>query len=1848
MEKVQVMSVGPAACVGRGSVGPPQTLRGGPLPPQDQSAEYMRPRDRKSSKGSTALTSQTTNVINNNVEVNGLVNGGITNSNNNNNNNSNVSDRGNARKKSTDAKNREQGTMGFVSERVRALSVSNRPKTSSSHRFGPPDLRASYNERLRSGPTSLQPPGRGGGSGRPGQEVGGGFVYMRGTGGLYRSNSSLELDHDAEEQPPASPLRREYGSHGSINVAAAPPETLFNILRDLQPSGRIEPPSTSADNVAGAGEAEATSPKVRSKFQKLWDKDKSSIFKKLRSSKSTEGKADSKSDVNSESSVPSSSSKSSKTGEANGETDSRGEESVATVPARRSAFAHYDCRSLAAHLTSVHIRSSLTERANTTTGASAAAMAGTGSGGSQHDSTEDLRPDESDPGDGRSNHLVNSCPFFRNELGGESERVVSLSRDWGCGTRSGSSADPPVLYRSVAATTIGLLEPATGQSHWRTTLCPYVRSPYTIEAVDQGAGYYRSYFCGQEHQNWLGVDDSLGPVAVSIRREKVEDATDSAHSLPTYQYRIIVRTSELFSCQGTVLEESLGRPGGEKGRGPGVREVLEYVCPQLSVGCLRLGHATSQTEEALLRLDELGVHKKFKIGVLYCRAGQTTEEEMYNNETAGPAFSEFLETLGQRVRLKDFDKYRGGLDKKTDSTGLYSVYTQYRDLEVMFHVSTLLPFTPNNRKQLLRKRHIGNDIVTIIFQEPGAPPFSPKHIRSHFQHVFIVVQAVNPCSENTQYSVTVSRFRDVPMFGPMMTEGATFPKSKTFAEFLIAKAINGEIAALRSEKFAAMATRTRHEYLKDLALNHTSSTTLDTSTKFSLMGFSRGGKKDKRAIKYISDASLRGALSWPLSVKDNALQQNVDCVLGISVDSLVVLEESSASVIFAAPCKTVIGWTIKPLQGLRIFYHQGECLQIYLRQGTPETDAEEIIAEIVARLSAVTGGAETQELVLRRNSAGLLGFNVQQDGVITEVETYGLASQSGLRQGARIVEICTVALSTLSQEQMVDLLKTSMTVTVCIVPPHLDGTPRRGCNVPTCGFLLGGSEGDYENLNTPEELSRKHLKSRHNHTSSNSSGYGTGSSSRSFTVDQRSGHDYHDQARLQQSDYHGERQDYQNNSNNNSNTSNNNSSSSNNNNNNNNLNSDYDRTGDYDRTPDYMGTLSSTSSGHSSDRWTEPYEEPQDSPPPPLPARSTQGAKRRGDLFHSSFHNRGMPASAPHSSSPSSSSSHPNYASPPSHPSYPPSGAPSTGYAPSHGQSSLTPTPMLTSSPSPTSHSHNSVGIYVTPYHSSHLKPELGMGDSANYAVPPPHPRPLHVSHEEAAHFPGSGDYDNAPLKPVESQRVRQSTDTSASVTLQSSTVSQGQVNEYIAWRNERLNSNVRSSSLPGYPARIPGQDENNSSTERLHPTRSEDELSGSSGSPHTRRRIKGGNTTPSSTSSRNQSPRTVTTEARLRQAATPRKSSQRNSANLGSSSLQEELFRLINPDYISDTESLASREGAERPRAFSVSLGTASTTGHNAQGSRSNNSSLDRVSVKSGGGSVNGERASPGQALSGNPGNSTIHTQGPSPPQPPGVNYRGFPMSQSMPQHLSSAASTPTHGQVSPDPNHNVPSRTEVAEVVVLTARPATVISNSSATSSPATTSDQRGDLKIGAGPPDPRGPPHPHVPDQRTVPARDRYVASSSADPSLKNPQWVDMSREGKGAPSEAVSGEQGGGLDVDQEWMSLVNTATQAIQKSGDMIGTSQARPPHPSQPQNWQLQSSVRSLDDASTPMDSGHLQDRLVQLERQLAAEQQRSEQLEDEVSQLRTENRKLQEDSRAAAQQLHQFTEWFFNTIDKT
>lgn len=45
------------------------------------------------------------------------------------------------------------------------------------------------------------------------------------------------------------------------------------------------------------------------------------------------------------------------------------------------------------------------------------------------------------------------------------------------------------------------------------------------------------------------------------------------------------------------------------------------------------------------------------------------------------------------------------------------------------------------RRQVDRKRHLGNDVCMIVFREEGCPePFRPEAIRSHFNHVFAVVE----------------------------------------------------------------------------------------------------------------------------------------------------------------------------------------------------------------------------------------------------------------------------------------------------------------------------------------------------------------------------------------------------------------------------------------------------------------------------------------------------------------------------------------------------------------------------------------------------------------------------------------------------------------------------------------------------------------------------------------------------------------------------------------------------------------------------------------------------------------------------------------------------------------------------------------------------------------------------------------------------------------------------------------------------------------------------------------------------------------------------------------------------
>ncbi|KAF7690573.1 hypothetical protein HF521_012377 [Silurus meridionalis] len=845
-----------------------------------------------------------------------------------------------------------------------------------------------------------------------------------------RSNSDItisELDADGNEGWSFSgwtPMHREYGSTSSIDKHGVSGESFFDMLKAYQtddPDQRSPAPEKLSELLTVAHKQTALdlpdgplgpprgSPasrlKEREKHLKRRSKSETggeSIFRKLRSVKAEGDSSRAGSDAE------------------DGKSEDLGPPLKPWVC--QKGFAHYDVQSILFDLNeAVQNRQSASKRKNTTTGASAAAAASastssslsstqSGAYGSPCGSQEELNAKDGpamDSGDDKTNDLVLSCPCFRNEIGGEGERNISPSKQGSIGSGSANSSRDEDSSREAAPNThfsnagVAVLEaPKDGKSihHERG-------KSNILEHVDLGAYYYRKYFYLREHWNYLGVDETLGPVAVSLRREKLDDHKEHG---PQYNYRVIFRTSELMTLRGSILEDAV--PSTSKhglARGLPLKEVLEYLVPELNVHCLRLALNTPKVTEQLMKLDEQGLSFQLKVGVMYCLAGQSSEEEMYNNEAAGPALEEFLQLLGERVRLKGFNKYRAQLDTKTDSTGTHSLYTTYKDYEIMFHVSTMLPYTPNNKQQRRRGP----------FQR--RPRVWPTHPREHEVPQIVCLPGLL-ADESDQRRERRAQVGQVPR--------------------------HGDAHAPRVPERPGRAPCHQHSYrpLGQVPL-HLSGTQAqgEEPTVF-------GGGASQLGVHHLGRVYRGPRQRWRIRSPARHLQR-----------LLILVDAEAKAVVFNCAIRDVIGWTLGSPASMKIYYERGE--NVSLRSVNNNT---EDFREVVKRLEFLTKGCETSEMTLRRNGLGQLGFHVNYEGIVAEVEPYGYAWQAGLRQGSRLVEICKVAVATLSHEQMIDLLRTSVTVKVVIIPPHEDATPRRGCSelyrMPVGEYKGSSESGSYE------------------------------------------------------------------------------------------------------------------------------------------------------------------------------------------------------------------------------------------------------------------------------------------------------------------------------------------------------------------------------------------------------------------------------------------------------------------------------------------------------------------------------------------------------------------------------------------------------------------------------------------------------------------------------------------------------------------------------------------------------------------------------------------------------------------
>ena len=365
-----------------------------------------------------------------------------------------------------------------------------------------------------------------------------------------------------------------------------------------------------------------------------------------------------------------------------------------------------------------------------------------------------------------------------------------------------------------------LVLPAAYENGWNIEFSPVCVThsyPETrFSAIIDGVNdypYYREFIAKGPHDNYVAKD---GPCIVSVESKPKAGTSCKA----------IVRTA-------LHTERILLPPENPM-------KALQFLVPIVASYSFAKVKSSSIVD-ALVGYDEKQYTKSHKIGILYCKNRVKDENDLFSAKEGSPAYNEFLEFLGEKVRLKGWNKYSGGLDiegktKKNnnknkeiittitslhicldDLTGEYSVYSEFRGHEIMYHVCTILPLKEKDTQRVDRKRHIGNDVVVIVFKDSSDKDdaFDPNIFKSHFicnslnsphfstfvYFCFIIIIFVFVCTDSVfvitpmlkedgttgHYQISIANKSCVPPYPPFGFEGYIFEKDTRFKDYLLAK-----------------------------------------------------------------------------------------------------------------------------------------------------------------------------------------------------------------------------------------------------------------------------------------------------------------------------------------------------------------------------------------------------------------------------------------------------------------------------------------------------------------------------------------------------------------------------------------------------------------------------------------------------------------------------------------------------------------------------------------------------------------------------------------------------------------------------------------------------------------------------------------------------------------------------------------------------------------------------------------------------------------------------------------------------------------------------------------------------
>ncbi|XP_077299280.1 TSC complex subunit tuberin isoform X2 [Arctopsyche grandis] len=170
-----------------------------------------------------------------------------------------------------------------------------------------------------------------------------------------------------------------------------------------------------------------------------------------------------------------------------------------------------------------------------------------------------------------------------------------------------------------------------------------------------------------------------------------------------------------------------------------------------------------QHARSVKTLDLVPPLETYRVGVLYVGRGQhDNETKILKNEFGSLRYAEFLQDLGTLISLEDAESMGLFLDvEKGGRDGRFAYVWQDDIMQVHFHVATLMPNNSSDPECNEKRKHIGNDYVSIVYNESGED-FLIQTIKGQFNFACIIIEPLdhgtNKVTIKTKDEVKVKEF----------------------------------------------------------------------------------------------------------------------------------------------------------------------------------------------------------------------------------------------------------------------------------------------------------------------------------------------------------------------------------------------------------------------------------------------------------------------------------------------------------------------------------------------------------------------------------------------------------------------------------------------------------------------------------------------------------------------------------------------------------------------------------------------------------------------------------------------------------------------------------------------------------------------------------------------------------------------------------------------------------------------------------------------------------------------------------------------------------------------------------